>query len=220
MVSNKMSMLKDAHFYRPLSYLCFVMVANEWSSYPVLGTYMITIFQQTGSTFNPELSSLIVCFVRVIFAALNSSLLMKFPRRSIYFLATTITCLSLFLLGSFCYASKLFALPEAVKILPLVFIICIYIGFSLGYGTIPIILQGEVFPPQMRSLGCGIILCVQMISCFAAIKTSGYIIESIGLHGLFWLYSAVVLIVLGLAVFLMPETKDKTMAEIQKEYQA
>ena len=104
-------------------------------------------------------------------------------------------------------------------ILPLVFIIFLYIGFSLGYGSISIILQGEVFPPQMRSLGCGIILCFEMISSFAAIKSSGYIISSIGLHGLFWLYSAVVFMVIVLAYFCMPETKDKTMAEIQKEYQ-
>ena len=92
-------------------------------------------------------------------------------------------------------------------------------GFSLGYGTISIILQGEVFPPDMRSLGCGIIFCVEMISSFAATRSSGYIIDSIGLQGLFWLYSGVVLSVIVTAYFFMPETKDKTLAQIQAEYQ-
>ena len=195
------------------------MAALQWSSYPVIGTYMITIFQQTGSAMDPKVSSLIVCFVRITFTAFTSSLLLRFPRRSIYFVAASISCLSLLLLGGFCFASQLYDLPEVMMILPLVFIIFLYIGFSLGYGSISIILQGEVFPPQMRSLGCGIILCFEMISSFAAIKSSGYIISSIGLHGLFWLYSAVVFMVLVLAYFCMPETKDKTMAEIQKEYQ-
>jgi len=216
---NKLLMLKHKSFYRPFAYLSFIMIACEWSSYPVLGTYMITIFQQTGSTFDPKVSSLIVCFSRVIFTAFNSSLLLRFPRRSMYFFATSITGLSLFLLGGFCYASTHFELPEILNILPLVFIVFIYIGFSLGYGTIPIILQGEVFPPQMRSIGCGILLGLQMVSCFAAIKTAGYIIDNMGLHGLFWVYSAVVFLVLPIAAFLMPETKDKTLAEIQKGYQ-
>ena len=216
---SKLSMMKNRSFYRPFLYLCFVMAALQWSSYPVIGTYMITIFQQTGSAMDPKVSSLIVCFVRITFAAFTSSLLLRFPRRSIYFVAASISCLSLLLLGGFCFASQLYDLPEVMNILPLVFIIFLYIGFSLGYGSISIILQGEVFPPQMRSLGCGIILCFEMISSFAAIKSSGYIISSIGLHGMFWLYSAVVFMVIVLAYFCMPETKDKTMAEIQKEYQ-
>ena len=215
---SKLSMFKNKVFYRPFSYLCFVMVALQWSSYPVLGTYMITIFKLTGSTFDPKISSLIVCFVRIIFALFTSSLLLHFPRRCIYFLAASITCLSLFLLGGFCYAASLYDLHDSFKILPLVFIIFIYIGFSLGYGTISIILQGEVFPPNMRSIGCGIILCFEMISAFTAIKTSGFIISCIGLHGLFCVYSAVVFLVILLAVFFMPETKDKTLAEIQKKY--
>ena len=164
---SKLSMMKSKSFYRPFLYLSCVMVALQWSSYPVLGTYMITIFQKTGSAFDPNVSSLIVCSVRIIFAAFTSSLLLKFPRRSIYFIAASISCLSLLLLGCFCYASQLYNLPETLKILPLIFIIFIYIGFSLGYGTISIILQGEVFPPQLRSLGCGIILCFEMISSFA-----------------------------------------------------
>ena len=215
---NKLSKLKNKKFFKPFIYLSFVMIANEWSSYPVLGTYMITIFQQTGSTFDPKVSSLIVCFVRIFFAAFNSSLLLRFPRRTIYLLATSLTCLSLFILAGFCYASKYFDLSENLKILPLICIIFIYIGFSLGYGTIPIILQGEIFAPHMRSLGCGIILCLQMISCFVAIKSSASLIYTIGLHGLFGLYSLVVFTVLLVAFFLMPETKDRTLADIQSQY--
>ena len=71
----------------------------------------------------------------------------------------------------------------------------------------------------MRSLGCGVISCLETISSFAATKCSGYIIASIGLQGLFWLYSGVVFSVIVTAYFFMPETKDKTLAQIQAEYQ-
>ena len=216
---TKLSMMMTRSFYRPFLYFCYVMMALEWSSYPVLGTYMITIFQKTGSALNPNTSSLVVCSVRICFAAFTSSLLLRFPRRRIYFVAASVTCLSLLLLGGYVSASEVYDLPSLVNILPLVLIICIYIGFSLGYGTISIILQGEVFPPEMRSLGCGVIFCLEMISSFAATKCSGYIIGSIGLQGLFWLYSVVVFSVIVTAYFFMPETKDKTLAQIQAEYQ-
>ena len=46
-----------------------------------------------------------------------------------------------------------------------------YTGFGLGYGPIVFILQGELLPSDLRSLGSGLLRVFDNISLFIAVKT-------------------------------------------------
>ena len=46
-----------------------------------------------------------------------------------------------------------------------------YTGFGLGYGPIVFLLQGELLPSDLRSLGSGLLGVFDNISLFIAVKT-------------------------------------------------
>ena len=60
---------------------------------------------------------------------------------------------------------------DSISFLPLVFVVLMYTGFGLGYGPIVFILQGELLPSDLRSLGSGLLGVFDNISLFIAVKT-------------------------------------------------
>ena len=60
---------------------------------------------------------------------------------------------------------------DQISFLPLVFVVLMYTGFGLGYGPIVFILQGELLPSDLRSLGSGLLGVLDNVSLFIAVKT-------------------------------------------------
>ena len=50
------------------------------------------------------------------------------------------------------------------------------------------------------------------------IKVAPLLLTSIGIYGLFWLFSAVVLLMFLFNLIFMPETKGRSLAEIENYY--
>lgn len=78
--------------------------------------------------------------------------------------------------------------------------------------------QGELFPADSRSFGNSILLFFQFVSSFVMIKVAPLLILSIGIYGLFWLFSAVVFFMFIFNLIFMPETKGRSLAEIENYY--
>ena len=102
--------------------------------------------------------------------------------------------------------------------IPIVLVICVYVTFSLGYGCSFLVLLGELFPSDMKTLGNSIVFNVEIIACTAILKISPMLLETIGIHGLFWMFSAVVLINTIFGFLFMPETNHLTLQEIQDNF--
>ncbi|XP_040581013.1 trehalose transporter 1-like protein [Lepeophtheirus salmonis] len=215
--SHNLRRWKEPGFYKPLIYLCIYGSLIELSSMVTIVTYMVIIFQKTGSPFDPYFASTLICFIRIFATLIGTKLMHQIPKRDLFVAVGSFTVVVLASLGFFCWISS----PEEKErfaCIPLILISLIFVGFSLGYGTIFHCLMGELFLPGLKSLSSAIVYSCVLGTSFVIVKYSLSLIELLEIHGLFWLFAGVTSITTLHGWFFMPETTGKSLQEILKYY--
>jgi MFS family permease len=90
--------------------------------------------------------------------------------------------------------------------------------FAIGPGVVVWLAVSELLPSAIRSKGMGIALFLNSLvsTIFASIFLD--LINLIGYSGTFWLCSAFTMLYFLIAAFLLPETKGKTLEEIEEYF--
>ena len=78
--------------------------------------------------------------------------------------------------------------------------------------------MGEVFAPRLRPYASGLATCVNCFTSFATTSTFKPLEVRYGLHFLFWIYAALTLAGAVLIWLFVPETKGKSLQEIQDTF--
>jgi hypothetical protein len=99
------------------------------------------------------------------------------------------------------------------------FVIVFIVGFSIGYCSIPFLLVGELIPEKLRSFLSSIAGSLNLGMMFVVIKTYHDFKNSMGEDATFWLYSSVCLCSCFFVYFLVPQTKGKTLTEIEEIFE-
>lgn len=93
------------------------------------------------------------------------------------------------------------------------------IGYSIGFGCIPYLLMGEIFPAKQRGLLSSIGGSFNLAVMFIVIKTYHPLEEVITTAGTFWIYSGFCLLGVIFVITIVPETKGKDLDSIEKLFQ-
>jgi MFS family permease len=107
-------------------------------------------------------------------------------------------------------------LSPIMKYVPMIAMLLFYLFFSVGYGHIPLILLGELFPDNTKALASSIAVAVLWLFDFAVAKLYFLVSNQIGVSGNFYLLSALTFCGFLFVLILVPETKHKTLAEVQE----
>ena len=103
---------------------------------------------------------------------------------------------------------------------PLIGLVGFYLMFAIGCGSVPVVILGEVFPNSIKGAAVSAINCIMWILNFGMTKTFFLVNNAVGISGTFIFFSSSS-IVMSLYVFLfLPETKNKTLLQIQQELQS
>ena len=100
-------------------------------------------------------------------------------------------------------------------------VLCILLLLFLGnggYGTLIWVVVAELLPPKVRAIANAFIICFGFVLGFIVSKTFVDLTQSIGGSGTFWLYGAVCLLGTAFTSVWVPETKGKSIEEIQKMF--
>lgn len=90
--------------------------------------------------------------------------------------------------------------------------------FSLGVGPLPWLVCSEIFPSRGRELAMSIATFVNWASAFGVTASMGAFERMIGATGVFWFYSALGFLGAIFVYTTLPETKGKTLEEIEYEF--
>lgn len=92
--------------------------------------------------------------------------------------------------------------------------------FAVATGTVPVpqVIGGEVFPLEYRTIGGFISLTTGCGVMFVTLKTFPQLIDSTGLHGTYIVYGSILVLNLIIMLALLPETKGKTLQQIEDEF--
>ncbi|UII74751.1 sugar porter family MFS transporter [Flagellimonas sp. HMM57] len=133
----------------------------------------------------------------------------KFGRRKLLLIGVTGAFISLAGVG------LLFAIGSKYVIIPLLLYVA---SFAFSFGPIVWVIISEIFPTRIRGLAVGIGSFSLMVTGFVITLTNPILIEKIMPSGTFFLYAAFTLPAIWFIWKFVPETKGKTLEEIEKHW--
>ena len=92
-------------------------------------------------------------------------------------------------------------------------------SYAIGWGPVIFVLVGEMVPLQVRGIGSGIATLVNWTTASVVVGFYLYYAEKVGAHFAWWTFSCFNLAAVIFVLVFVPETKGKTLEEIQQLYQ-
>lgn len=183
------------------------------------GTYLIVFYSVEiiaglGTSVNSTTAAVCTAVMRLCITILCCFAFYFMKRRSIYVtagLGSTISGITL--------ATYLLCRDSATRNIADVYVGCIllliYTATNTGFMIAPGFMIGELLPAKIRGRIAGYIYAMFNISFFALAKVFPHLLAIIGIGGAFWMFSLASLFATALIYFLVPETKGKSLGEIE-----
>ncbi len=100
----------------------------------------------------------------------------------------------------------------------LVLILCYIASFAIGLGPIPWVVISEIFPTRIRGRAMSFGVLAVWATCGVVSQTFPWLKENLGPAGCFWLYATLCAPSILFVWLVVPETKGKTLEEIEKSW--
>ncbi|XP_045456445.1 facilitated trehalose transporter Tret1-2 homolog [Melitaea cinxia] len=210
---------RKPEFYKPIIIMFLLYTMFQFSGINILSSYTIDIIHKVvGPDANAKFLMVMLDIERLI-CNLGAVYFMKtLKRRTLLFSSGAICVFSY--IGKSCYvfAKEHNALPFESQWLPIALIALYMCSLTIGISSIPFAVSGEIFPLEYRGLGGGISVLALSFNLFLAVKCFPVLTNNIGLPITYLVYAGVVVSCLTCLYFIMPETKDRTLQEIEDSF--
>lgn len=210
---------KKPEFYKPITIMFLLYTMFQFAGINVISSYATDIIHQVvGPEANAKFLMVLLDVERLICNIIAVFLMKTLRRRTLLFSSGAVCVLSYLGKCSYVYAKQNNMLPFENQWVPLVLIALYMSSLTVGISSIPFAISGEIFPLEYRGLGGGISVLALSLNFFIAVKSFPVLTHSIGLPVTYLLYAGVVVVCLVVIYFMMPETKDKTLQEIEDSF--
>jgi SP family arabinose:H+ symporter-like MFS transporter len=101
----------------------------------------------------------------------------------------------------------------------LLLFILLYIGsFAASYGPVTWVIISEIFPIKMRGVAMSVATFALWVAVYLVTQLFPMMLEMVGPAGTFWIFGAMALLSFGFVWARVPETKGRTLEEIEKSW--
>ncbi|KAI5641006.1 sugar transporter domain-containing protein [Phthorimaea operculella] len=200
-----------------IAFVCSLglMFFQQFSGINAVIFYTNNIFQSAGSGIDPTIATIIVGIVQMLATFVSSLIIEKAGRKILLLQSCVIMGITLIILGIFFKLQFDKVDVSALGWLPLVCLVLFIISFSLGFGPIPWMMMGELFPVELRGSASGISVILNWCLVFIVTLCFPIMKDAIGIYSCFWFFAGFMVICTFFVFFLIPETKGKTNSQIQ-----
>jgi SP family facilitated glucose transporter-like MFS transporter 8 len=176
------------------------------------------LFQSAGSELEPSTATIIVGVIQAVATFISTLVVDLLGRRILLLLSDLVMAICALLLGIYFYLmNETDVDTNNLGWLPLTSVCLFIVVFSLGYGPIPWMMVGELFAPQIKGFASSLSCVLNWILAFVVTRFFSDLASSFGIHITFWIFAVISAIGTVFVFFLVPETKGKTLDQIQKE---
>jgi len=191
----------------------FLAIVSELSGITVIFYYGPDILEKAGLKLSDALGGFVsVGIVNVLFTIIALWKLDSIGRRPLLFIGNAGAFLSMLALGS-CF---LIGRTEGML---LVLLICTFVAFfAFSMGPIKWVVMSEIFPTEIRGRAVAITSLAVWVTDWILNLIFPMIRESIGIAGIFFLFSVFLIPQFFFIWKVMPETKGKTLEEIEQSW--
>lgn len=208
---------------RPFLILNILFLIMIFSGDYTISFYAVEIFKKAALGGSSSISDCFVSAVIVGGIRLAGSLLflpaIKFCTRKIL-LATTAALMSISMisLGVVVYVQGGSAGDGGHSWLPLVCITVYTAAGTLGLGSLPYVYIGELYSAELRPVLGGVTMGLAQLELFVVVQTFPSLHTAMTDGAVFWMYGGICLLGAVFALLFVPETKDKSLEEIEFKF--
>jgi sugar porter (SP) family MFS transporter len=190
-------------------------IAQQFIGVNTVIYYAPTILKLTGvSTSSAITQALSVGITNVVFTIVAVLLLDRVGRRALLLVGTAGCVLALAMLGVF-FASP--SLQSSASWIALVCLIVYIASFAVGLGPVFWLMISEIFPLRVRSSAMSVSTVGNWGANFLVSSFFLSLVAAITAQGTFWLYGGFGVLALVFFFFRAPETKGRSLEEIEHE---
>ncbi len=212
--SSSSETLFSRKYSKPILYAVLLAAFNQLSGINAIMYYAPRIFEMTGLGVNSSLlQSAVIGGTNLVFTILAMTIIDRFGRRSLLLFGSVGLTLFLGLIARVFY-TKGFDGSSVMW-----FLVGNQVFFAMSQGTIIWVFISEIFPNAVRSKGQALGSFTHWVGAAAISWTFPIITNSpaIGPGNAFMFFSVMMFLQLLFAWKIMPETKGKTLEQIQKD---
>lgn len=214
--SGRLVELFERRFRRPLFIAVGIAAVAQLSGINAIMYYSTKIFTTAGIGVRDAFSAtVLVGFVNLCFTLVAMVFVDRAGRRPLLLIGLVLQVLSL--------STVAWALASHSRGIALLLAVLTFIAsFAMGLGPLAWLLGSELFPAKVRGRAMSIVALVTWVGCYAVAQTFPMLNENpgIGPAKTFCLYGMVSLVGLIFTFFLVPETKGRTLEQIESSWSA
>ena len=186
-------------------------VFQQWCGINVIFNYAEEIFKAAGYDISSVLSNIAwTGSVNLVFTFVALGTVDRLGRRPLMLFGAAGLALIYEAMG-YCYANAVHGLP--VLLLVLSAIGC----YAMSLAPVTWVVISEIFPNRIRGAAMSVAVSALWIACFILTFTFPILNAKLGSSGTFWLYGVICLLGLVFIFFKLPETKNKSLEQIERE---
>lgn len=104
---------------------------------------------------------------------------------------------------------------KKISWLSILCIVLFNLMFALAWGPVPWLVMSEIFPLRARGPASSFATLANWTLAFVVTKTYQSMVDALFIQGVYWFYAGFCLLAFIFVLVLMPETKGKTLEEIE-----
>ena len=189
----------------------FLAVFQQWSGINTVFNYAEEIFAAAGYGVSDTLFNIVITgSVNLVFTLVAMFTVDRWGRKKLMIFGSLGLAINYVLLGSVLY----FKLQGIAVLLLVLIAIAIY---AMSLAPIIWVILSEIFPNRIRGAAMALATFALWVACFILTYTFPLLNASLGASGTFWVYAGICLINFVFILYKLPETKGKSLEEIEKE---
>lgn len=177
--------------------------------------YAPEIFKATGAGTDASLlQTILVGLINLVFTLLSMWLIDKVGRKALVLVGSSVMTVSLAVIGI------AFQTGHTAGPLVVVFILLYVAAFAISLGTAVWVLLSEIFPNRIRGIATAIANMALWTADYIVTQAFPPMLNSIGSAPTFWIFGAMGLFTFVFMWRVVPETKGKSLEEIEAMWAA
>jgi sugar porter (SP) family MFS transporter len=186
-------------------------VFQQWCGINVIFNYAEEIFRAAGYDFSSVLKNIAwTGSVNLVFTFVALGVVDRGGRRILMLIGAAGLALI--------YAGMGFCYHNGVQGLPMLLLVLAAIGcYAMSIAPVTWVIISEIFPNRIRGAAMSVAVSALWIACFILTFTFPALNKHLGPAGTFWLYAAICVAGFIFIKAKLPETKGKTLEQIEKE---
>ncbi|KAK6930088.1 Major facilitator, sugar transporter-like, partial [Dillenia turbinata] len=205
--------LFQKQYIRPVIIGVGLMIFQQFGGINGIGFYVSETFVSAGMT-SGKVGTVAYACMQVPITLVGAILMDKSGRRPLLMVSATGTFVGCFLTGCSFSLKDLHLFPKWNPIMAVAGVLIYIASFSVGMGAVPWVMMSEIFPINVKGVAGSLVVLVNWLGAWIVSYTFNFLM-SWSSTGTFFFYSGFCAATVLFVAKVVPETKGKTLEEIQ-----